>query len=184
MTLTNYENVTAAYNDWLLGDKKMPLSVIYNENNELTVSEILKEGKKPFGLLMKTTETEFVIPFVRDVCLGEKLELPELDEESICKYSLSIFIIGKFMQTKDMWRPNIASFYELDLRLDFLGFRDNNLLAITQDKEWYSCGYCDEYGNEQGYYMDKWGIILKDTNIIYPIYPGKTPKIFWAFTLK
>ena len=101
--LTLFENVTAAYNNWLLGDKKMPLSVIYkNEKNELTVSEFLKEGKKPFGLLMKTAETEFVIPFVRDICFGETPELPELDEDSICKYSLSIFIIGKSMQTEEM----------------------------------------------------------------------------------
>ncbi len=179
--LTNYENVTTAYKEWLLGDKRMPLPVIYREGDKLIVSDFLK-NKKPFGLLITASETEFVIPFVRDVCLGETLDLPELDEETICKFSLSVFIIGKSMQAENT-RPNISSFYELDLNLDFLVFKDAKLLAIKHDKTWHSYGYNDEYGNEQGYYQDKWGIILQNTNIIYPIYPGKKPKIFWAFKL-
>ncbi|MBR6649476.1 MAG: hypothetical protein IKL29_08885, partial [Bacteroidaceae bacterium] len=114
--LTTYENVTAAYADWLKQEGgKLPLRVILESDGELVAVSNLSRGWDRLVGIEIDERRRIVIPFARGKRYGEIPELSEITEETKYAFSLTVYILAKSLQgSKDT--PSLS----------FIDYRVNN----------------------------------------------------------
>ncbi len=189
----DYENVAEAYNEWLLTseNKILPLSVVYKNGDGLVLSNCVRKKEKPIGILISgESEKRVVIPFVRGVKFGEAPECPKIDDDVKYRFSLTMYILEMEEGIASNGKPYIDSVLDYVNDRNMVLFKGRRQIKIEHDRTWHYYGFNDEYGNEQGVWNDKWGLVLKEhvlkecyQNIDYQPYQGGKYQSFHAFVL-